>query len=155
MIVTAVLVVAGVATVLFPVGRPERGVEIVQARVETAAPPPAVAPTLDDRQLDAIAERVASRMKVWYSDTAAPVAKPVAEAEAPREVTAEQRAAAGRAGQIVDQALARRELAAEDVIALRQLGSRLQPATQDELRMRMIRALNRQELKLDPRAGLP
>ena len=157
MVSTMVLLFAGVSVALMPVERPATGT--AKAGFE---PAPAVAEQaqLDDRQLDAIADRLAARMAVrhWHSDPAAPAAQQPADTvapEAPREVTGDQRAVADRAGQIVDQAIARRELGMEDVMALRQLGRKLPPGAQDELRLKMIRALNRQELKLDPRAGLP
>ncbi|MGZ6142720.1 MAG: hypothetical protein ACXWLM_05245, partial [Myxococcales bacterium] len=73
----------------------------------------------------------------------------------PPQATPEQIAAVERAGEIVDQALSRRELAPGDVAALRQLGPLLSPSAREELRMKMIQSLNRQELKVDPRAGLP
>ena len=66
-----------------------------------------------------------------------------------------QRAALDRATQIVDDAVSRHELTAESVSALRQLGGELPERSREELRMKLVRALNRQELKLDPRAGLP
>ena len=60
-----------------------------------------------------------------------------------------------RAAQIVDEALLRHELSQEDVEALRRLGPQLREPARAELRMKLVRAVDRQELKLDASAGLP
>ncbi|HUJ27315.1 MAG TPA: hypothetical protein VLW85_14925 [Myxococcales bacterium] len=153
----AAVLLSGVAGALYQASRVEPRLApadaVAGSPVEPgrSAPPPA---PIDDRQLDALADRIASRVSARQG-LAAPPAPVEPKAVPAPEATPQQRAAAGRAGDIVDRALSRGSLSPDDVRALRELGPQLQPAVQEALRMKLIQALNRQELRLDPRAGLP
>jgi hypothetical protein len=126
-------------------------------RQAPVAAPPAGPVRMDDLQLETLAGRLAARMAPRQGDAAAGKARQLTpgDAEAPPEPTPAQRDAAERAGQIVDQAISRHALSSEDVTSLRQLATKLDPSAQEAMRLRIVTAINRQELKPDPRAGLP
>ena len=154
MLISGAVLISGLAGALFQASRQDRPqAPPVMVREAPRAAPLAQA-AIDDRQLDQLADRISARMAARAPAALARETTQTEPASAP-ELTPVQRASADRAGQIVDQALARRELTAEEVRALRELGPQLQASTKDALRMRMIQALNRQQLKVDPRAGLP
>ena len=131
------------------------------ARLVRQAPAPAaVSPAgpvrMDDLQLETLAARVAARMASRQGEGApGKVRQPAADDAEEAEPTPAQREAAEQARQIVDQAISRHALSSEDVASQRQLATQLGPSAQDAMRLRIVTAINRQELKPDPRAGLP
>jgi hypothetical protein len=126
-------------------------------RLVRDAPAGAASPSgplqLDDRQIEAIAARLAARISRARAEGAAPDSKPPVEEK--REPTAGQLEAADHAGQIIDHAIARHDLSADDVRTLRQQLRQVDLQTAETLRLKIVTAINRQELKPDPRAGLP
>jgi hypothetical protein len=172
-IIAGALLAACLLGALIQAARQERGLqrrldslsgevsELARLVRQAPATPPAASPAgplrMDDLQLDILAGRVAARMATRQGEAAAGKARQPAtgDAEAPPEPTPAQREAAERARQIVDQAISRHALSLEDVTSLRQLATKLDPSAQEAMRLRIATAINRQELKPDPRVGLP